>query len=87
MDSTNNYARKLIELARLPDRQGADLHGTTVFAHEQVAGKGQRGKVWASEKDMNIALSMVIKPQPLLITQPFQLCACVAVAAIEFILK
>ncbi|MEP6701314.1 MAG: biotin--[acetyl-CoA-carboxylase] ligase, partial [Bacteroidota bacterium] len=87
VDSTNNYARQLIEQARLPDRQEADLHGTTVFAHEQIAGKGQRGKVWASEKDMNIALSMLIKPQPLLVTQQFQLSACAAVAAHEFFMK
>ena len=57
------------------------------FAHDQKAGKGQRGKSWQSLKGANIALSIVIKPQPLLLTQQFQLSACVAVAIQEFFMK
>ena len=77
VDSTNNYARQLIHA-------GMAQTGMAIFTHEQVAGKGQRGKVWASEKDANIALSIVISPKPLKVTQQFQLSACVAVALHQF---
>lgn len=77
VDSTNNYARKQVY---------ADLaqHGMAIFAHEQVAGKGQRGRVWKSQKNENIALSVLINPQPLGIRDQFQLSVCVAVSLMEF---
>ena len=77
VDSTNNYARAQLHA-------GLAQHGMTIFAHEQVAGKGQRGKVWTSEKEANIALSVVIKPASLRLTRQFHLSACVAVAVHEF---
>jgi BirA family biotin operon repressor/biotin-[acetyl-CoA-carboxylase] ligase len=58
-----------------------------IFAHEQVAGKGQRGKAWASQKEANIILSLVINPQPLPLSDQFQLSACAAVAVLEFFRK
>jgi BirA family biotin operon repressor/biotin-[acetyl-CoA-carboxylase] ligase len=72
VDSTNNYARQQIHA-------GLAQHGMVFFAHEQLMGKGQRGKGWSSERDVNIILSIVVKPQPLLLTQQFMLSACVAV--------
>jgi BirA family biotin operon repressor/biotin-[acetyl-CoA-carboxylase] ligase len=84
VDSTNNYALSQVHAGSLPDRQSLVQHGTTFFAHEQVAGKGQRGKAWATEKGANIILSIVIKPAPLLLTQQFQLSATVAVAVHKF---
>lgn len=77
VDSTNNYA-----LARIH----ADLaqHGEAFFAREQVAGKGQRGRYWASGKDENIILSVVLQPSPLVLSQQFQLSACISVAVREF---
>ena len=80
VDSTNNYALKQIHA-------GLAQHGMAVFAHTQVVGKGQRGKIWSSDKDANIALSIVIKPAPLAIAQQFQLSACIAVAVQEFLRK
>jgi BirA family biotin operon repressor/biotin-[acetyl-CoA-carboxylase] ligase len=77
VDSTNNYAFSRIHA-------GLSQHGLSIFAHEQTAGKGQRGKKWASSKGANIALSIIIKPAPLAITQQFQLSACAAVAVHEF---
>jgi BirA family transcriptional regulator, biotin operon repressor / biotin---[acetyl-CoA-carboxylase] ligase len=91
VDSTNNYARQLFEgqlKAGLPVRQEdkPDLaqHGMAVFAHEQVTGKGQRGKIWASEKGANIAMSILIKPGLLRLSAQFQLSACAAVALHDF---
>lgn len=76
VDSTNNYA-----LARV--HAGLAQHGTVFFAHEQVAGKGQRGKTWTADRDSSLILSAVIDPAPLLYTQQFQLSACVALSACE----
>ena len=77
VDSTNNYA-----LARV--HAGLAHHGDAYFAHEQVAGKGQRGRKWASEKGSNIALSLVISPAPLAPAQQFQLSAVVALGVRDF---
>lgn len=77
VDSTNNYALSLIHA-------GLAHHGHTFFAHEQVSGKGQRGRTWSAEKDANILLSVVVKPHPLQVSQQFQLSACASVAVREF---
>jgi len=77
VDSTNNYARKLLH-------EGLAYHGLSVFAHEQVQGKGQRGKSWVSGKDESIILSIIIDPRPLQLTEQFRLSACVAVGVHDF---
>lgn len=78
VDSTNNYA-----MARIDD--GLAKHGMAWFANEQTAGKGQRGKTWASEKGKNIAVSLVLSPEELKIASHFHLSAAVAVACFEFL--
>lgn len=80
VDSTNNYA-----LARA--HAGLAQHGEAIFAHEQVAGKGQMGKVWTSGRDENIILSIVTNPHPLLLTQQFQLSAAVAIGIYDLFAK
>jgi BirA family transcriptional regulator, biotin operon repressor / biotin---[acetyl-CoA-carboxylase] ligase len=80
VDSTNNYAFKQIHA-------GLARHGTTYFAREQMAGKGQRDKTWSTAKDSSLILSIVIDPGPLSLTQQFQLSACVAVSVCEFFSK
>lgn len=59
---------------------GLATHGTLFFAFEQWAGKGQRGKSWASQPGENIILSALLQPVSLLITQQFSLSVCVALA-------
>jgi BirA family biotin operon repressor/biotin-[acetyl-CoA-carboxylase] ligase len=80
IDSTNNYA-----LARI--HANLAQPGTCFFTHEQTAGKGRRGKVWASEKDANIAISIVLQPLFLQPFQQFYISACVAVATYKFLLN
>lgn len=80
VDSTNNYARRQIHA-------GLAQHGMAIFTHEQLAGKGQRGKVWVAEKGANIILTVLVNPHPLQLAQQFQLSACVAVAVQEFFMK
>lgn len=77
VDSTNNYA-----LAQV--HAGLAQHGAVFFAHEQVEGKGQRGKSWTSGKDTSVILTIVVNPQSLLLSQQFQLSACVAISIYEF---
>jgi len=57
------------------------------FAHEQTAGKGQRGKQWLSEPGNNILLSLVLKPTAIFIQNPFFLSALVATTCTEFLQK
>ena len=80
VDSTNNYALEQIHA-------GLAQHGMAVFAHEQLAGKGQRGKVWVGEKDTSITLTVVVRPGSLLPARQFWLSACVAVAVYDFFMN
>jgi BirA family biotin operon repressor/biotin-[acetyl-CoA-carboxylase] ligase len=73
VDSTNNYA--MAQAAA-----GMATHGTLFFAHEQWAGKGQRGRTWASTPGENIILSAVLEPVALGSSPVFALSACVALA-------
>jgi BirA family biotin operon repressor/biotin-[acetyl-CoA-carboxylase] ligase len=73
VDSTNNYA-----MARA--HAGMASHGTLIFAYEQWAGKGQRGRTWNSTPGANIILSTVLQPVFLPITRQFPLSATVALA-------
>jgi len=58
-------------------------HGAAVFAREQTKGKGQRNRSWASEKDRNIALSLVLEPQALDPSLPFLLSMAIALATAD----
>ena len=71
----------------LPDGHGEAQHGMAVFTHEQTAGKGQRGKSWASQKGLNIALSVLLNPYPLSVPDQFKLSVCIAVSTWEFFSK
>jgi len=62
-------------------------HGAVVFTHEQTKGKGQRSKEWVSEKDMNIALSILIEPKNLKVSELFLLSMMVAVGVRQFFLN
>lgn len=64
---------------------GLAKHGMAWFANEQTAGKGQRGKNWSTEKGKNIAMSLVLQPGKLQITNQFHLSAAVAVTCFEFV--
>lgn len=77
VDSTNNYA-----MAKL--HAGLAKHGMAWFTGDQTAGKGQRGKSWLMEKGKNIALSVVLAPASIQITEPFHVSAAIAVIVSRF---
>lgn len=87
IDSTNKYAMGLIHGNHLPDGQDEAQHGTSIFTHEQTAGKGQRNKNWVSEKGSNIALSILLNPYTLRVQDQFRLSICTAVSVHEFFLN
>jgi BirA family biotin operon repressor/biotin-[acetyl-CoA-carboxylase] ligase len=79
VESTNNYATGLAHA-------GMAQHGTTVWAHHQTAGKGQRHKGWEAAGGENITASFIVEPQ-LLLSNAFVLSKAVAVAVSHFFSK
>lgn len=73
VESTNNYAMGLA-------RAGMAQHGTAVFTHDQTKGKGQRSKEWVSQRGKNIAMSILIEPGNLKVSELFLLSMMVAVS-------
>ena len=78
VDSTNNYAMAKVHA-------GLAKHGNAYFTGHQTAGKGQRGKHWASSKGENIALSCILQPFMLSLENHFQLSMAVALACYDLI--
>ncbi len=78
VDSTNNYA-----MAQA--LQGTANHGHAWFTSRQTAGKGSRGKSWSGGDGLNIALSVLLSPYPLVSGYSFYLSAAVALATYDFI--
>jgi len=77
VDSTNNYA-----MARV--RAGLAKHGDAFFAMAQSAGKGQRGKTWLTERGTNIIITLVMRPEGLLLQDQFRFSAGVALGTHDF---
>ncbi|MCH5600349.1 biotin--[acetyl-CoA-carboxylase] ligase [Niabella ginsengisoli] len=84
IDSTNNYALSLLKGPNLTERQENVGHGSAVFAHEQFAGKGQRGKTWLSHSGENVHLSVIINPEKIGLQRQFLLIAIIALAVRDF---
>lgn len=67
--------------ARIAIKDGRATPGMVIFTTEQKAGRGQRGRSWKSEKDASIAMSALIRPDFLTVSQQFSLSMAVALAA------
>ena len=73
LDSTNLYARKLAE-------EGA-LEGEVIVAESQTGGKGRLGRSWVSPPNLNLYLSVILRPKLLPLHAPqITLMAAVALA-------
>ncbi|HUC81728.1 MAG TPA: biotin--[acetyl-CoA-carboxylase] ligase [Flavisolibacter sp.] len=77
VESTNNYATGAVH-------EGMAQHGMAVFAHEQTKGKGQHNRTWLSEAGKNIAMSVVLQPPALALSQSFLISMATAVAVQQF---
>lgn len=53
--STNTQARQFAE--------NGEPHGTVVWADEQTAGKGRRGRSWQGPANSNLYFSLVLRPE------------------------
>lgn len=78
VDSTNNYAMQQV-------REGIAQNGSAYFAHEQWAGKGQRGRDWVSNRGENLLLSTVLKPSEYAMTHPLQVSVAVALSCYDLV--
>ena len=80
VESTNNYATGLVHA-------GMAQSGMAVFARYQTKGKGQRQKQWIGEQGKNIALSVILQPGPLPLSQTFLFSMATAVGVRHFFNK
>lgn len=78
LDSTNNYAMKLID-------DGLASNGVVVWALAQSQGKGRRGKQWLSNEGENLMMSLIVQPTKDLQKQPFLLNVLVALVLCDYV--
>ena len=60
---------------------------TVIMAQEQIAGKGQRGRKWVSEKGKNLLCSLFYKPEKMEANEQFILTQLISVSIVEAINK
>jgi BirA family transcriptional regulator, biotin operon repressor / biotin---[acetyl-CoA-carboxylase] ligase len=77
VDSTNNYAMALVQ-------QGVAVSGEGIFARQQTAGRGRRGKAWQSTTNESVILSINRQMQWLPLQQQFRLSIAVALGCCDF---
>ena len=70
-------------LAMRAASEGTAIPGTAWFAHEQTAGKGQRGRVWYSEPGKNLAMSILLEAPWTDPSSAFPLSAATALACMD----
>ena len=76
IDSTNNYAARQV-------KENKALEGLVVWADYQTEGKGQRSKIWESEKGKNLLCSIVLMPNFIDVSHQFILNKAIAVAVLK----
>lgn len=76
LNSTNQKALDLLATKNKPSE------GTIISTSNQVAGRGQSGSSWLSEKDKNLTISLILYPDFLPVRKQFLLsqAICLAVA-------
>ena len=77
VDSTNNYAQKLIK--------NDFEHGSLIITDEQTAGRGQGSNNWESEKGKNLLFSILLKPDFLLAEDQFLISKVVSLGIVDFL--
>jgi BirA family biotin operon repressor/biotin-[acetyl-CoA-carboxylase] ligase len=78
LDSTNLYAMQQIHA-------GLAAHGEVFFTHNQVAGRGQRGRQWWMVPGQAIAMSVVLETLKLSTSERFRLSAAMALGVLEWL--
>ncbi len=73
VDSTNKHAAGLLA-------QGKVSHGAVILAHEQTAGRGQRGRIWRSGAGLDLTVSVLLHFEQLKASDQFALAKIAALA-------
>ncbi len=77
VDSTNNYAHKLV-------KTNLSASGTAIFAENQTNGRGQVGKKWITNNGENIVVSIIIDISTILLQNQFAVVAMAALGCYDF---
>ncbi len=77
LDSTNSELLRMIKLDKLNE-------GHVVSSDFQKEGRGQRGKQWASQKGMNLMMSVLLKPSAFKWNDQFVLNMAIALGVRSF---
>ncbi len=78
VDSTNNYANRLIS-------EGSAENGSVVVSHYQKSGRGQRGNSWESAPGKNLLASIIVFPQFLPAAQQFYLSKIISLTIYDWL--
>ncbi|QZT36500.1 biotin--[acetyl-CoA-carboxylase] ligase [Halosquirtibacter xylanolyticus] len=78
IDSTNNYANRLLQTK-------SQVHGTTIFANLQTAGKGQKGNYWESTANQNLTFSIILEPRNIEITEQFRISQAISLGLCSYL--
>ena len=78
IDSTNNYATKLVHEKKAVDKQ-------VIVTRDQTQGRGYSENAWVSEPNCNLMLSIVLFPQYLKTINQFYLSKAVSLAVTDFL--
>jgi len=81
IDSTNNYAKNLIENNKNIDEW------TVIDTKFQFAGRGQEGNTWESENNKNLTFSIILKPDFLKPSNQFKLNKVISLGVVDFLQK
>jgi BirA family biotin operon repressor/biotin-[acetyl-CoA-carboxylase] ligase len=79
IDSTNNYAMRLID-------EGMAEHGMIVRADFQTKGKGQLANLWLAEESKNLLISAIIDTREFAIEKQFFLNAATCLSVAEMLM-
>jgi BirA family biotin operon repressor/biotin-[acetyl-CoA-carboxylase] ligase len=79
IDSTNNYAMRLID-------EGMAEHGMVVRADFQTKGKGQLANLWLAEESKNLLISAIIGTREFAIEKQFFLNAATCLSVAEMLM-
>lgn len=79
IDSTNNYAMRLID-------EGMAEHGMTIRADFQTKGKGQFANLWLAEESKNLLISIIIDTKAFAIEKQFFLNAATCLSVAEMLM-
>jgi BirA family biotin operon repressor/biotin-[acetyl-CoA-carboxylase] ligase len=79
IDSTNNYAMRLID-------EGMAEHGMVVRADFQTKGKGQLANLWLAEEGKNLLISIIIDTRAFAIEKQFFLNAATCLSVAEMLM-